>query len=213
MSSATDKKYKIIVADPPWQYQNKASRGAAVNHYPTMSMADLLDMRVGDYADKPSVLCMWYTGLFVGEARALATAWGFKVRTMKLLTWVKLNKCYKDHIDRAIRRGEIASSNDFMRILNEQTRMNGGNYTRSNTEDMLLATRGDILPRLDRSIKQVVYAPISRHSVKPPEALDRVVRLFGDLPRLELFSRASAPGWDTWGNQAPDCVDLDMIHK
>ena len=27
-------------------------------------------------------------------------------------------------------------------------------------------------------------------------------KLYGDVPRIELFSRCGAPGWDHWGNQS-----------
>jgi len=37
------------------------------------------------------------------------------------------------------------------------------------------------------------------HSVKPPVVRDRIVQLFGDLPRIELFGRQETPGWDAAG--------------
>ena len=47
-------------------------------------------------------------------------------------------------------------------------------------------------------------SPIRQHSQKPPEARDRIVQLFGDQRRLELFARESTPGWDAWGNEVQD---------
>ena len=32
--------------------------------------------------------------------------------------------------------------------------------------------------------------------------IGRIVRLMGDVPRIELFARSRAPGWDVWGNEA-----------
>ena len=32
------------------------------------------------------------------------------------------------------------------------------------------------------------------------------IELAGDLPRVELFARQKAPGWDVWGNE----VDSDL---
>ncbi|RDT47348.1 DNA methyltransferase, partial [Escherichia coli] len=43
---------------------------------------------------------------------------------------------------------------------------------------------------------------LGEHSEKPAEARHRLERLYGDVPRIELFSRRSVPGWDHWGNQA-----------
>lgn len=85
---------------------------------------------------------------------------------------------------------------DFLQLLNAQTRMNGGNHTRANTEDLLIATRGAGPERKDASVKQVIYSPLGRHSAKPWEARHRLERLYGDVPRIELFSRSAAPGWD-----------------
>lgn len=135
-------------------------------------------------------------------AAALAEAWGFKVRTMKGFTWVKFNQLAEQHINKALQAGGVEDFYDFLDLLNEQTRMNGGNYTRANTEDMLIATRGNGLERQCASIKQVIYSPLGEHSQKPAEARFRLEKLYGEVPRIELFSRCGAPGWDHWGNQA-----------
>jgi len=49
---------------------------------------------------------------------------------------------------------------------------------------------------------------VSRHSEKPSEARKRIVELIGDLPRLELFAREKAKGWDVWGNEVKSDVEL-----
>lgn len=79
--------------------------------------------------------------------------------------------------------------------------MNGGNHTRANTEDVLIATRGTGLERQHAGIKQVVYSPLGAHSEKPWEVRHRLELLYGDVPRIELFSRSAATGWSHWGNQ------------
>lgn len=197
----------MIYCDPPWQYSNKASRGAAVNHYPTMSLTELTRLPIQDIAADDAILVMWYTGNFALEAIKLAEAWGFDVRTMKGFTWVKLNQLAEKHITKTLReRQELGplDYSDFIYLLNEQTRMNGGNYTRANTEDALIAVRGKGLERLDAAVKQVVYAPLSKHSEKPPEVRRRLNRLYGEVRRIELFARANLVDWDTWGNEAPN---------
>lgn len=72
--------------------------------------------------------------------------------------------------------------------------MNGGNYTRANTEDVLIAVRGNGLERLNASIKQVVYSPLGEHSEKPWEVRHRLELLYGDVKRIELFSRKDLDG-------------------
>lgn len=200
--------YQLIYCDPPWTYGNKASNGAAVNHYSTMSLTDLKRLPVWSLAAPDAVLALWYTGNFNDEARQLAEAWGFQVRTMKGFTWVKLNQLAEDHINKALAAGEVNDFYDFLALLNTQSRMNGGNYTRANTEDVLIAVRGNGLERLNASIKQVVYSPLGEHSEKPWEVRHRPELLYGDVKRIELFSRKDLEGWDTWGNECSQSIKL-----
>jgi N6-adenosine-specific RNA methylase IME4 len=74
-----------------------------------------------------------------------------------------------------------------------------GYYTRANSEDVLLATRGTPM-RLAADVHQVIMAPVGKHSEKPDETHKRIERLFTG-PYLELFARAERPGWTTWGNE------------
>ncbi|CDG91484.1 MT-A70 family methyltransferase [Xenorhabdus bovienii] len=198
-----EQKYSLILADPPWQYNNAASNGAANNHYTTTDFYSLTRLPIEQIAAKNSVLAMWYTGNFTLEATKLAEAWGFTVKTMKLFTWVKLNKLAMDRIDKAIQEGRLLDSLDFINLLNTETRMNGGNYTRSNTEDVLIAVRGNGLERQSASVKQVVYSCLGEHSQKPREVHHRLERLYGDVPRIELFARESMDGWHLYGNESP----------
>lgn len=200
--------YQLIYCDPPWPYGNKASNGAAVNHYGTMSLTDLKRLPVWSLSAPNAVLAMWYTGNFNDEAKQLAEAWGFQVRTMKGFTWVKLNQLAEDHINKALAAGEVQDFYDFLALLNTQSRMNGGNYTRANTEDVLIAVRGNGLERLNASIKQVVYSPLGEHSAKPWEVRHRLELLYGDVKRIELFSRKNLDGWDTWGNECVQSIRL-----
>jgi N6-adenosine-specific RNA methylase IME4 len=39
------------------------------------------------------------------------------------------------------------------------------------------------------------------HSKKPPEIRERIVKLCGDIPRIELFARQQVEGWDALGNE------------
>jgi len=203
-------KYSLIYADPPWEYSNTSSNGAAEDHYETMKLIDIKRLPVWELAAEDAVLAMWFTGTHTREAIARAEAWGFKVRTMKGFTWVKFNPLAEQHINKALTSGNVEDFYDFLDLLNVQTRMNGGNYTRANTEDMLIATRGKGLERLNASVKQVIYSPLGEHSQKPAEARFRLEQLYGDVPRIELFSRCGAPGWHHWGNQAMSS-DVELV--
>ena len=197
------KKYQLIYADPPWSYGNKASNGAAENHYGTMSIIDLKRLPIWSIAEDNSVLALWYTGNHSQEAIALAEAWGFSVRTMKALTWVKLNQQAEGRFNKALEEQTIFDFTDLLDMLNAETRMNGGNYTRANSEDVLIAVRGQGIERASASVKQVVFSCLGEHSAKPWEARHRLERLYGDVSRIELFSRGDAPGWHHWGNECP----------
>lgn len=204
--------YQLIYVDPPWQYGNKISNGAAENHYATMSLSELKHLPVWEVAAEDAVLAMWYTGTHTEEAIELAEAWGFRIRTMKGFTWVKLNQNAERRFNKAIAEGELVDFNDLLSMLNSETRMNGGNYTRANTEDLLIATRGIGLECVNASIKQVVYSCLGEHSEKPWEVRHRLEKLYGEVSRVELFARESWPGWDRWGNQCSNSFEIIPGH-
>lgn len=177
-------KYNLILADPPWTYKDKANAGArgACHKYPTMSLEALCEMQVIDIAADDCLLAMWWVPPMPMEALQLAAAWGFTFKTMKGFTWHKTTKHGKSHFGM-------------------------GNWTRANTEDCLFALRGKP-KRISASVRQLIEAPIGRHSEKPPEARDRLVQLMGDVPRLEMFARTAPPGWDVFGNEAPGSITI-----
>lgn len=79
--------FATIVADPPWQYDNKATRGAAEDHYPTMSIDELCALPVLEWSAEQSHLYLWTTNGFLREAFGVMDAWGFAYKTT--LVWVK----------------------------------------------------------------------------------------------------------------------------
>lgn len=178
-------KYNIIYADPPWQYQNynapESIRGAR-KEYPTMTTEDICGLPVASLADDDAVLFIWGTWTHLPDILQVITAWGFEYKTVGFV-WVKSNK---------------SGMGTFLGM---------GTYTRSNTEYCLLGTRGK-LRRVRADVRQVIYAPLMQHSRKPNEVRDRIVRLMGDLPRVELFARQRVDGWDAWGNEVSNSLHL-----
>jgi N6-adenosine-specific RNA methylase IME4 len=83
--SVTGGPWPTIVIDPPWQYGNRASRNAAENHYPTMTIEEIAALEVP--AAENAHLYLWVTVGFVDEGFDLMEAWGFAYKTM--LTWCK----------------------------------------------------------------------------------------------------------------------------
>lgn len=82
-----------------------------------------------------------------------------------------------------------------------------GYYFRSNTEHCIFATRGRPMVPASATPSCWYEWPRRRHSEKPPEFYDVVERV-SPGPYLELFARAPRLGWDVWGNEAPNAVDL-----
>ena len=176
------KKYNVIYADPPWAFRVWSEKGkerSADKHYSCMTLDVGKQMPVNSItAGDGCALFMWATFPMLREALELIEAWGFEYKTIAFC-WVKQNK----------------NSDGIFKGM--------GYYTRSNAEICLLATRGRVLERKSRSVSSVIISHIERHSKKPAETRDRIVELFGDLPRIELFARETTPGWDCWGNEVP----------
>jgi N6-adenosine-specific RNA methylase IME4 len=80
-------RYSTIYADPPWQYENTASRGAASNHCPTMSVGELCEMPIRLLAEANSHLHLWTTNGFLRDAFDVMQAWGFAYKSC--FVWVK----------------------------------------------------------------------------------------------------------------------------
>lgn len=79
-----------------------------------------------------------------------------------------------------------------------------GYYARQRHELLLIGRRGDIaVPEPGDRPDSVIEAPRQEHSAKPQLAYDAIVRMYPDLPRIELFARGARAGWAVWGNEAP----------
>ncbi len=176
----TTNKYKIIYADPPWQYKVWSKKGlgrSAESHYNTMNIQDIINMKdtIQNISDKDSVLFLWVTFPCLKEGIKVLEEWGFKYKTCAF-AWVKKNK----------------KSNSWFWGM--------GYWTRANVEICLLGTKGNI-KRKSASVHQVIDTPIEEHSKKPDITRNKIIELLGDLPKIELFARQEVPTWDSWGNE------------
>jgi site-specific DNA-methyltransferase (adenine-specific) len=182
------KKYNIIYADPPWKYNDKmvmqgvhgAIRGAEY-FYNTMTLQDIKNLPIKEIADNNCILFIWVTMPLLPSVFEVIKAWGFEYKTCGF-TWIKKTKKGKNHLGM-------------------------GHYTRGNAELCLIAKKGKI-KILNHSISQIIESEIQQHSKKPDVIRDKIVELLGDLPRVELFARQKAEGWDVWGNEV-EC-DLEL---
>ena len=172
------KNYQIILADPPWDglgWNNGSGKKAPARHYPVQGHDWIKALPIQTLTQETCALFLWVTFPNLVVGLDVINAWGFSYATCAF-TWVKKNK---------------KSDSWFMGC---------GNYTRANAELCLLGTKGNCQKmRVSRSVRQICDARIGVHSRKPPEIRERIVELFGDVPRIELFARETVPGWDALG--------------
>lgn len=176
-----DRKYNIIYADPPWSYNDKNCNGS-VQDYDTLEIEDIKNLPVSEITHDNAVLFLWATYPLLKEALEVMESWGFSYKGIAF-QWVKLNR----------KNGE-----PFYGL---------GRWTRGNTEPCLLATKGKP-KRQSSDVFQLIRAPIQGHSAKPNVVREKIVKLMGPLPRIELFSRDIVDGWDAWGDEIPNGYHL-----
>lgn len=190
------KKYNIIYADPPWTYSSKSAvnnkKGREIkplsDHYGSMTLPEMCSLPVKDITDKDAACFMWVTDSHLDEALALMAAWGFQYKTIAF-NWVKTTN-----------KGNICK--------------NVAPWTLKSAEICILGTKGAMTKYKEvNNIESLVFAERSKHSKKPGEVRRRIEALFGDLPRIELFAREKASGWDAWGNEVVGGVDINALHS
>ena len=144
----------------------------ARKHYATMPAKMIAALDVERIAQDNAMLFLWAPWNMVKDAIGIMGKWGFEYKTMGFV-WVK-----------------------------PEFELGLGNYTRLGSEACLLGRRGKGCPVKRHDVRQVLQQPRGQHSRKPLAFLDRIDRLFGDVPRIELFGRGPPKmGWDIHGDQ------------
>jgi N6-adenosine-specific RNA methylase IME4 len=194
--------FRVLYADPPWRFAAWSHRGegkGASQHYRCLSLDDLCALPVGDLATKDAALFLWVVQPMLPEALRLVGAWGFTFKTVAFI-WVKMPPLWTPESGRI------------------QPRLGLGYHTRSGAEQCWLAVRGKGYRRQAMGVEQVLHAPVREHSRKPDEICERIERLVGDVPRIELFAREQRTGWSAWGDEIhrfranDDDRSVDGIH-
>ena len=170
MSSRYKEGFNVILADPPWDFRQKLGSRGADKKYSTIPDKALMDLDVGSLGAANCTLFLWTTASHLPVAINLMEKWGFKYNTVAF-TWVKTKK-----------NSPLEYS------------MGMGFSTRSNAEFCLLGKRGS-LERKDKAVHSIVAEPRGPHSAKPEAVREGIERLYGDVPRLELFARYCRAGW------------------
>jgi N6-adenosine-specific RNA methylase IME4 len=174
-------KFKTILADPPWQFQNRTGKVAPehkrLNRYATMELSEIKALPVADAADDPCHLYLWVPNALLPDGLSVMSAWGFQYKAN--LVWEKVRKD------------------------GEPDGRGVGFYFRNVTELLLFGTRGNNVRTLAPARSQVNLLRTQKreHSRKPDEVISIIERCSSG-PYLELFARGERDGWTLWGNEA-----------
>jgi N6-adenosine-specific RNA methylase IME4 len=171
--------YKAILADPPWAFATRSAAGqgkSASQHYAVQDLGWIKALPVKHIVAPDAALFLWATWPHLPQALEVMAAWGFDFKTGG--AWAKRSK------------------------LGRTWAFGTGYIFRSASEPLLVGTRGE--PRwFSSSERNLWIAPLREHSRKPDEVRDMILRTTAG-PRLEMFARYAAPGFDRWGDEAPE---------
>ena len=178
---ATGTKFRTVMADPPWRFQNRTGKMAPehkrLNRYGTMTLEDIMAMPVAETVAETAHLYLWVPNALLPEGLAVLQAWGFTYKSN--LVWHKIRK---------------DGGPDGRGV---------GFYFRNTTELLLFGTRGKNARTLPPGRRQVNFIGSRKreHSRKPDEQYP-LIESCSPGPFLELFARGPRPGWTVWGNQS-----------
>lgn len=171
--------YSTILADPPWQFQNRTGKVAPEHRrllrYPTMELKEILELPVARLAAAQSHLYLWVPNALLQEGLRVMEAWGFTYKSN--LVWYKVRK---------------DGGPDGRGV---------GFYFRNVTELVLFGVRGSMrtLPP-GRTQVNLLATRKREHSRKPDQIYD-LIESCSPGPYLEVFARFRRPGWKQWGNE------------
>jgi N6-adenosine-specific RNA methylase IME4 len=181
-------KFRTILADPPWQFQNRTGKMAPehkrLSRYPTMSLEEILELPVGQVADDTCHLYLWVPNALLPYGLEVMKKWGFQYKTN--IVWEKVRKD------------------------GEPDGRGVGFYFRNVTEILLFGIKGSNARTLPPARRQVnlVRSQKREHSRKPDEIIT-LIEQCSSAPYLELFARGERKGWTLWGNQANEYYEPD----
>lgn len=175
------KKFRTILADPPWQFQNRTGKMAPehrrLSRYETLSLEDIKELPVTDISAETAHLYLWVPNALLPEGLNVLNAWGFTYKSNVI--WHKIRK---------------DGGPDGRGV---------GFYFRNVTEIILFGTKGKNARTLPPGRSQVNFIASRKreHSRKPDEQY-ALIEACSPGPYLELFARGIRPKWTCWGNQA-----------
>ncbi len=183
LNAIAGRKFGTILADPPWQFQNRTGKVAPehkrLSRYGTMNLDEIKSLPVISVAAVTAHLYLWVPNALLPEGIAVMQSWGFQYKSN--IVWHKIRK---------------DGGSDGRGV---------GFYFRNVTELILFGVRGKNARTLKPGRTQVNYICSRKreHSRKPDEQY-RLIEACSPGPFLELFARGDRPKWTIWGNQADE---------
>lgn len=181
LSFVGSKRFSTILADPPWQFQNRTGKMAPehrrLSRYDTMTLPEIAALPVAKVCEDTAHLYLWVPNALLPEGLEIMKAWGFQYKSN--IIWHKIRK---------------DGGPDGRGV---------GFYFRNVTEVVLFGVRGKNARTLAPGRRQVNFLATQKreHSRKPDE-LYPIIEACSPGPFLELFARGIRPNWTMWGNQA-----------
>lgn len=168
----TDKKYRVVYADPPWSYNDECKTGGvqscgASGVYTVMTLDDICKLPVPSQDN--AVLFMWTTSPMLEVSFDVINSWGFTYKSSFI--WDKVAH-------------------------------NRGHYNSVRHEFLLIAVKGSCTPDVKKLYDSVVSIERTEHSRKPAYFRELIDELYPIGERIELFAREAPDGWDVWGDMA-----------
>jgi N6-adenosine-specific RNA methylase IME4 len=147
-----------------------------------MTVDEIAAIPVLSLADDHCRLFLWATSRYLGDAFDVLERWGFKY--IQTVVWKK-----------------TGNPSPF-----------GGSVAPNHAEFFLIGKRGapPLWTRWTSSVIEVPAAQCFNHSRKPDVFQDLVEQVSGG-PYLELFARRQRLGWDTWGDEALEHVQIGDV--
>lgn len=181
LKTVGDRKFRTVLADPPWQFQNRTGKVAPehkrLSRYGTMDLEDIKSLPVSSICEETAHLYLWVPNALLPEGIEVLRAWGFSYKSN--IVWQKIRKD------------------------GEPDGRGVGFYFRNTTELILFGVRGKNARTLApaRSQVNVIKSRKREHSRKPDEQY-KLIEECSPGPYFEMFARGTKPGWISWGNQA-----------
>ena len=175
--------FRTVMADPPWQFQNKTGKVAPehkrLNRYSTMTLDEIKSLPVSSICSDTAHLYLWVPNALLPEGIQVLQSWGFSYKSN--IVWHKIRK---------------DGGPDGRGV---------GFYFRNVTELILFGVRGKNARTLKPGRTQVNFLATRKreHSRKPDEQY-RIIESCSPGPYLEMFARGTREGWHSWGNQSED---------